>query len=277
MSRADQPPHPSDTGRESMTITEVAQAAGVSAETLRAWERERLLVPQRTPGGHRRYPPDLVARARHIAELRRVRAWNIVAIRAALGDHDAHGPSPEGQEWAGTTIAGARRRRGLSVTQAARLIGVEPDYLRSVERGESGVSTRVVARMADAYLVPMAAFGGFRSRRQALVRREERETGEMLGGVVWEELATPGHHLDPAIVHVPAGEGSGGSYTRPSDCLLHVLAGRLQVIRGADDLVTLLRGDSLMLPGGEPVAWVNPGRSTARFLWVQHVVVPDHP
>jgi hypothetical protein len=32
-----------------------------------------------------------------------------------------------------------------------------------------------------------------------------------------------------------------------------------------------------MLTGGEPVAWVNPGRSTARFLWVQHVVVPDHP
>ncbi len=156
-----------------------------------------------------------------------------------------------------------------------RLIGVSPDFLRSVERGESGVTTRVVARMADAYLIPMASLGGFRGRRHALVRREEREVGEMLGGVAWEELATPGHHVDPAIIHVPAGEGSGGSYTRPSDCLLHVLAGRLQVLRGDAEPLVLETGDSLMVPGGEPVAWSNPGRRTARVLWVQHVVVPD--
>lgn len=258
-----------------LTITQAAQAAGVSPETLRSWEREGLLVPERTAGGHRRYTPELVDRARHIAELRRVRAWNMAAIRTALGDHDPRGASPEGMEWVAGNITGARRRRGLSVEEAARLIGVSPDFLRSVERGESGVTTRVVARMADAYLIPMASLGGFRGRRHALVRREEREVGEMLGGVAWEELATPGHHVDPAIIHVPAGEGSGGSYTRPSDCLLHVLAGRLQVLRGDAEPLVLETGDSLMVPGGEPVAWSNPGRRTARVLWVQHVVVPD--
>jgi DNA-binding transcriptional MerR regulator/quercetin dioxygenase-like cupin family protein len=249
----------------------------VSQETLRGWERHGLLKPERTAGGHRRYPPELVERARHIAELRRERSWNVAAIRTALGDHDPRGANPEGQEWVALNIADARRRRGLTVTQAARLIGVSPAYLRSVERGESGVTTRVVARMADAYLIPMAALGGFRGRRHALVRREERELGEMLGGVVWEELATPGHHLDPAIVHVPAGEGSGGTYTRPSDCFLHVLAGRLQVVHDDEDLTELARGDSLMVPGGEPIAWSNPGRGTARFLWVQHVLVPGPP
>lgn len=260
--------------RKSLTISQAADAAGVSQETLRSWEREGLLVPERTGGGHRRYPPELVDRARHIAELRRVRAWNVAAIRTALSEHDPRGASPEGMEWVAGNVRDARRRRGLSVEEAARLIGVSPAYLRSAERGESGFTTRVVARMADAYLIPMAALAGFRGRRHALVRREEREIGEMVGGVVWEELATPGHHLDPAIVHVPAGEGSGGAYTRPSDCFFHLLAGRLHVARGEQDPIVLARGDSLMVPGGESVSWSNPGRGTARFVWVQHVVVP---
>ena len=38
-----------------VTIHEAAQALGVSISTLRRWEREGKLVPDHTPGGHRRY------------------------------------------------------------------------------------------------------------------------------------------------------------------------------------------------------------------------------
>jgi putative resolvase len=38
-----------------VTIHEAAQALGVSISTLRRWEREGKLVPEHTPGGHRRY------------------------------------------------------------------------------------------------------------------------------------------------------------------------------------------------------------------------------
>ncbi len=36
-------------------IREAAQALGVSISTLRRWEREGKLIPEHTPGGHRRY------------------------------------------------------------------------------------------------------------------------------------------------------------------------------------------------------------------------------
>jgi excisionase family DNA binding protein len=38
-----------------VSVGEAAQALGVSISTLRRWEREGKLVPEHTPGGHRRY------------------------------------------------------------------------------------------------------------------------------------------------------------------------------------------------------------------------------
>jgi excisionase family DNA binding protein len=37
-----------------VSIGETAQALGVSRTTVRRWEREGKLVPEHTPGGHRR-------------------------------------------------------------------------------------------------------------------------------------------------------------------------------------------------------------------------------
>ena len=43
------------------SIGKLAKAFGVSSESLRNWERQKLIPPSvRTPGGHRRYTPDHV-------------------------------------------------------------------------------------------------------------------------------------------------------------------------------------------------------------------------
>lgn len=52
---------------------DVARAAGVNTETLRYYERRGLLPPpDRTPGGHRLYPPDTVAMLRVIKAAQRL-------------------------------------------------------------------------------------------------------------------------------------------------------------------------------------------------------------
>jgi DNA-binding transcriptional MerR regulator len=56
-------------GERFMRIGEVAEAAGVSADTLRHYERRGVLPPPaRTAGGYRSYPPGTVAR---VATIRR--------------------------------------------------------------------------------------------------------------------------------------------------------------------------------------------------------------
>ena len=54
-----------DPGRGRLVpIGEAARLLGVSATTLRAWDRAGLLRPWRTLGGHRRYAPADLERAR---------------------------------------------------------------------------------------------------------------------------------------------------------------------------------------------------------------------
>lgn len=55
---------------DSMSITELAEALGVRASTLRHWEAEGLLTPERTVNRVRRYKPDHVRDARIVHQLR---------------------------------------------------------------------------------------------------------------------------------------------------------------------------------------------------------------
>lgn len=53
--------------QQSMTIGQVAKATGVGVETLRFYERKRLLPePPRRSSGYRQYPPEVLARIRFI-------------------------------------------------------------------------------------------------------------------------------------------------------------------------------------------------------------------
>ncbi|GAA4077703.1 MerR family transcriptional regulator [Nocardioides kongjuensis] len=72
---------------DSMTITELSDALGVRASTLRFWEREGLLAPERiaTPAGAaRRYPVSAVREARIVVALRAA-GYRVPEVRSAIG------------------------------------------------------------------------------------------------------------------------------------------------------------------------------------------------
>lgn len=58
----------------------------------------------------------------------------------------------------GMRIKRARLDRGFSQAEAALRIGISRSFLATVERGESGVSTRVLAKIAEAFGVSMSWF-----------------------------------------------------------------------------------------------------------------------
>src|SRR3989442_371776 len=76
------------------SISETACLIGVSAGTLRAWEREGLLRPVRTAAGYRRYSRDNVDRLPQIHRLRDVQGLSLQAIQRTLGAPPADGPLP---------------------------------------------------------------------------------------------------------------------------------------------------------------------------------------
>ena len=72
------------TDQDRMTIGHLARAAGTGVETIRFYERERLLQePARTQSGYRQYPPDAVER---LAFIRRAKTlgFSLAEIRELL-------------------------------------------------------------------------------------------------------------------------------------------------------------------------------------------------
>ncbi|MDH6233758.1 DNA-binding transcriptional MerR regulator/quercetin dioxygenase-like cupin family protein [Mesorhizobium soli] len=255
-------------GSRFRTVGEVATECGISAQTLRVWEAQGLVVPERSAGGHRLYSEEHVQRVHQIVELRRRHGWNPASIRTSLAD--TRDPGHGTRQWDGSTIRRARGDRGLTVRQAAERIGISPAFLSSIERGETGVSTAIISRIADAFLIPMSAMANFRATHPNVVRKDERARGIMSGQVIWEELALPGHNLEPALLTVPPGESSGGRYTRPGETFAFLLAGCLDFVVD-EQAIKLEQGDSIILPKNTPHSWENSGDVPAQAIWVEQI------
>lgn len=69
---------------DSMSITELAAALGVRSSTLRFWEQQGLITPERPEGlSARRYPPEAIRDARIVASLR-AGGYRIPAVHAVM-------------------------------------------------------------------------------------------------------------------------------------------------------------------------------------------------
>lgn len=77
-----------------LRTSRVAEAAGVNPQTLRYYERIGLLAePERTPGGHRMYPPEAVITIRVIKTAQRL-GFNLDEIRLLLATGGGQGQGP---------------------------------------------------------------------------------------------------------------------------------------------------------------------------------------
>jgi DNA-binding transcriptional MerR regulator len=260
-------------GHDFHTISEAAAIAGVSPQTLRVWEARSLLSPGRTPGGQRLYSADAVNRACEIAELRQQRGWNPAAIATALAGRP-NGASPVRAPRHGARVREARRARGVTIKELASRVGLSPAALSALERGEAAVSSAIIARIADALLVPMSALASSQAAEEAVIRAGEGPSTVNQGGVTWQELGAPGHDLEPAILTVPTGEGSGGSYSRAGETFVLLQAGVLAFTIWAPDprAIELGPGDALTIPARATFEWHNPGRAMTRALWVESLI-----
>src|ERR671939_1105203 len=101
-------------GSMGFSIGEVSQAVGLAPQTLRLWERERLIKPGRTDRGYRVYTEPDVRRLREIKQLRKVEGLNFAAIRKQLGNAPET-PSPNGPALGGPSGAPGERLRRLRI------------------------------------------------------------------------------------------------------------------------------------------------------------------
>ena len=241
------------------SIGEVAQAVGLAPQTLRLWERERLIKPRRTVRGYRVYTEPDVDRLREIRQMRKVEGLNFAAIRKQLGDA-TEAPGPNGAAGA-SGVPGERLRRlrvkaHKTLKEVSEATGLSISFISALERGGSGASVASLRLLAEAYGVNMReVFGADLEQGSPLVRGEDRPVMQWDNGVRFEEMASGEKVMDPSFIRVPPRAGSEGFYSHNGEEFVYVLSGHLFVELKDQETFRVAPGDTLYFPSTTPHRW----------------------
>jgi DNA-binding transcriptional MerR regulator/quercetin dioxygenase-like cupin family protein len=248
-------------GSVGFSIGEVSQAVGLAPQTLRLWERERLIKPRRTDRGYRVYTEPDVKRLREIKQLRKIEGLNFAAIRKQLGDApETASPngsaSEDSSEAPGERLRRLRIRAHKTLKEVSAATGLSISFISALERGGSGASVASLRLLAGAYGVNMReVFGADLEQNSPLVRDAERPVMQWDNGVRFEEMAAGEKVMDPSFIRVPPGAGSEGFYSHNGEEFIYVISGRLFVELKDQGTFKVASGDTLYFPSTTPHRW----------------------
>lgn len=177
-----------------------------------------------------------------------------------------------------------RRVAGLSVTEAARRVGVSKAMLSKIENAQTSCSLATLSRLAEGLAVPVTAlFRGVDDEREAVF------TAAGHGGRIIRQGARFGHdyellgHLrgptkDQEALLVTLTESSEvfPLFQHPGTEFLHMLSGEIVYGHG-EARYTMRPGDSLQFDGQGPHGPVALVTLPARFLSVTAQELPGSP
>lgn len=200
--------------------------------------------------------------------------------KAAAATAAADGAAPRPQQETdtdrsvelGQRIREVRRKKKMTLRDAAVAAGVSESFLSQVERGLANPSVASLRRIADAMHEQVASFFVGEPQSGMLVRAGQRRRLVHPTGGLQDYLLTPATARSLQIIYCVAGPGEGSGpepYTHVADeeCVI-VLDGRLEVGLGSETY-TLASGDALLLDPKEPHSFHNPGTERVTMLWVQ--------
>jgi len=246
-------------GSVGFSIGEVSRAVGLAPQTLRLWERERLVSPRRTGRGYRVYSEPDVRRLRRIKQLRKSEGLNFAAIRKQIGPpatEPTGGVEAETSNAPGERLRRLRSRAHKTLKEVSEATGLSISFISALERGGSGASVASLRLLAEAYGVNMReVFGADLDENSPLVRGEDRPIMQWDNGVRFEEMAAGEKAMDPSYIRVPPGAGSEGFYSHNGEEFVYVISGTLFVELKEQGSFTVAPGDTLYFPSTTPHRW----------------------
>ncbi|TKV71385.1 MerR family transcriptional regulator [Rhizobium sp. AU243] len=250
-------------------VTEAARLAGVSASTLRLWEQQGLLVPERTGTGQRQYSADDLVRLKKISWLRSERGLNAAAIRDAL-EQDEPSLETDAPFELGRRLRSLRHGLGRTLEQVGGDIGITASTLSSLERTSQGVSFKTLHDLAEYYGTTVSRLSGeVPETVPTLVKSGGWRTWpQTTPGVTVQLLAEGGRMMDCHRFVLAPGATSEGAYRHDGEEFMHVISGHLEVVLDADQFFDLGPGDSLYFESRRAHSWRNRHEGETILLWI---------
>ena len=253
-------------------ISEAARMLGVSASSLRNWERMGLLIPSRSQGRYRMYSQAALEKLKRIKYLRTVKHVNPAGIIAMLDVGKATNEPFSGEkrkrEAIGQQLVKLRRGIGLTLAEVAERTAVSVSFLSSLERGYANASIATLQKLAGLYKTSVLSFFSESDDARRLVRPRDRKILEPDPGVQMELLAFGKKVMEPHLFRIAPSAGSGGSYNHEGEEFIYVLQGRLEIWLDEVENYTLEAGDSLYFESTRSHRWQSLSEKETVLLWV---------
>jgi DNA-binding transcriptional MerR regulator len=251
-------------------IRQAADMVGVSPTTIRLWEQQRLVAPQRTASGYRLYTLDDVQRLRRIRDLIQVEGLNAAGARRELGDDAAE--ATRSSDALGPRLRTLRTRQGASLRDLAARTGLSASYISELERSMSAPSMASLQKLASALgtnIVKLLDERGPDPEKLVVAEREQKKVAVEFAGVEIFDLAATQTQLEPLLFRIEAGGGSPTeSYSHEGEEFIYVLRGTLTVVLEETNTYRLGERDSMTFGSQRPHRWWNDGTEVAEVLWV---------
>ena len=255
-----------------LSIGEVSELLGVSPGIIRFWEREKLIAPHRTAGGHRVFSNADLRRLRRIAKLYLVDVLNPAGIRRELGQVAAVSKERQIDPTLGPKLRQLRKAKKMTLALVAEKSRLSPSFISALERGNTGVGLETLFRLAEALGTTIPSIKGA-SRESDAKRhfvaadaRQEFKTDD--GGIVLEDLIPKPAGMESQIATIAPGASSEDEYSHKGQEFLFVLEGRLSFWLEPGETYDLAAGDSLYLHSHLKHRWANETDAPTRVLWV---------
>lgn len=168
----------------------------------------------------------------------------------------------------GAHIRELRERRGMSVTELGRQVGVTKGQISQIERGTSNASIPVLRAIAKTLGVPLFSLFVDDDPHDALVRRHERRQLRVPGSRIVRELLVPDLHRRIVLISASFGPGESSADEPAShsgeECVV-VLKGRMQIEVNGRTL-DLEEGDSFYFDSAVPHIFRNVSDEPAEIM-----------
>lgn len=249
-----------------LKVSQVAAIVGVTASTLRLWERHGLIEPARSASKQRLYTEDVVNRARDIMRMRAIQGLNISAIKRVLSkDATLSGNT------LGTRLRNLRNAAKMTLRDVERETGLAYSFISALEKTSNGSSMTSLQKLARCYGTTVTELMDVNSGRadEIIVRAGSGKKIPILGpSVSIEQLTNAIGTLDCQKWSLEPGASSDGPYSHEGEEFIFVLRGVLALnIEGYGD-VRVEAGDSLNFKSTRPHSWNNPSKDFTQVLWI---------
>lgn len=263
-------------------IGHVARVAGVSVSTVRSWESQGLILPDKSEAGHRTYSQDDVERAQRIERYRTVSGMSLASVRQQLAREDAKAASRRSDqgdvakvnepvaENIGARVRNLRKQMGWTLRELSERSGISQSQLSTFERGRGFLGSARLSALAGLFGHGLTELlGGTNAGDSAVMRRGTGRIVRGMGdGISIEQVTVAERLMDAEFWTIEPGGESDGFYSHEGEELIYVLEGEFELSLADSAPETLRAGDTAYFNSRIQHRWSNRANRPAVVLWV---------